>query len=272
MNTKPRLLITSLPKSGTHLLGNVLKSMTKQQEVHWVHYNRGNGKYIVSLSRDCFGGNRDEWLNFLPGYPYAYFTGQEFDNPQVLLNIIRNGEYAFSHLSRNQFPTILDNSFIYLVTVRNIEGIVASAFNAEAKIVREQPFKRDGLYQSLNLADPNEEDIVNFLNLYFDRLVPHVLDLLYWRFSTQSIFLSFDDLSHRSEKFLRFARYMAGRLNVEWSSENLDDSLNHSATKVTASEKVISPEDVLKILGENEILRGLNQNIEEALKERSVYV
>jgi hypothetical protein len=149
---------------------------------------------------------------------------------------------------------------------------VASAFNAEAKIAREQPYKRDSVYASLDLANPKEADITNFVNIYFDGLVPHALDLLYWRFSTRSVFLSFEDLTLRGKRFEKFMQFMAAKLGFELNPTAFNDPMDRSPTKITNSDKILTSDDVLSILGKNPLLAQINENFQEALKERSVYL
>jgi hypothetical protein len=257
-----RLLICSLPKSGTHLLSSFLIDKFKlTQPINFIHHSIETNSYRISLERNNFGGNRDEWLNFAPNLPYAYYTSHEFTDNELLLSFIREGEFALSHFSRRNIPFILDASFHYVILLRRIESIISSAFNTEHKIVREKPNLINGTYSDINFINPSKEDFHSFINLFLKEIIPLALDFIYWRYSVNSYFLWFDDLltseQAKNDLAIHVGKILCLNPTIQ-KPEPLSPQCN-SPTYIDDKFKILSPDIVSDLIVKNEIISELNQ-------------
>jgi len=260
--SKNRYLIVSLPKSGTHLLNSILNSALGSDRQLFIHFDDLTQEYRASLNTDEFAGNRDKWINFRDGLPYAFYTGHKFTDAELLLYIIRENEVAMSHLTRRQVPIQLDRSFCYIFLTRNIEAIIASGINTEIKIARVNPSLLDPQLLDINFNHLSGHEIPLLIQRYFEMQVPLFLEMLYWQFSKRAFFVSYQDLISRSPILERLIHDVTGNIvDKKQLIKYFEVADNDKSTKLEPEDKIISEKMVLETLGTNQIFSHLNEQI-----------
>lgn len=257
-----RLLICSLPKSGTHLLASlVIDKFQLNQPIYFIHHCVDTNSYSISAERNGFGGNRDEWLNFQPNLPYAYYSSHTFSDCELLLSTVREGEIALSHFSRRNIPFILDSSFDYVVLLRQIESIISSAFNAELKIAREKPHLLDLKFSHINFINPTRDDFNSFIKIYREELIPLAIDFVYWNNISNAYIVWYDDLvtsDHVKSQTLSHIEKIILPNNDLYQKRRIS-SKEKSQTYVEDNFKILTPDIVSDLLGKDDLIDKLNQ-------------
>ena len=266
-----RFLIVSMPKSGTHLLSGIISTVLESETLpYFIGRNSVNKDFCIQMEENEFGGNRASWINFKKNYPFAFINEHFFSDPELLLYLVRPGELAISHLTRNDVPTILDPCFFYIFMVRDIESIIASVFNTERKIVLQNPSIRDSLYLDINFFDPTNDDIYKFVIKAFNNLAPHFLDMLYWQYSSNSFCISYNDVVCKNERFNCLIEKICNFKNKKFSPEIFTEFRDFNQTKLSDYDKKISSEDVKFILEAHPLFIKINQEIVSIMSRKNI--
>jgi hypothetical protein len=267
----PRFLIVSMPKSGTHLLSGIISTVLESKSLpYYFSFSRENDNFCIQMEENEFGGNRANWVNFKKNYPFAFYTGHYFSDPELLLFLVRPGELAISHLPRKDVPAILDPCFFYIFMVRDIESIIASTFNTERKIVLQNPSIRDEFYEDINFTDPTKYDISNFVFRAFDNLVPLFLDMLYWQYCSNSFCISYNDVFCKNERFNFLIKKICNFKNKNFSPEIFTEFRDFNQTNLSDDDKTISFEDVKMLLDAHPLFGRINQQINSILSKNFI--
>jgi Sulfotransferase domain len=199
---KQVVMVTSVPKSGTHFLGVVLEKIGINHSGIFAI----NPSLAVREVSSRFGSNRHSGFYLAEGYSYFYENLIDI-KIESLVNVLTPGSFFLSHMTPRDLPFYLLPRLKIIFIKRNLIDTLLSGFHAEMLV---DSLNRDrNFLENYNLAFLRivEEEMMNvreqktvqkqfhqYLKNVLPQRLPHVLDLLYWQNYKHVHFIDYESL------------------------------------------------------------------------------
>lgn len=251
---KPVVMVTSIPKSGTHLLIPVLESLGFSN----THCFVVQPSIVLKETSNKFTANRQAGFYFSEGNPFFYENKIDIDFP-VFMKLRSSGDFFLSHLTPRSFPFYLLSTVKVVLIKRNLIKSLMSDFRTEFLI--QNHYNKPDFLKKNNLAyvsvmkkhmrgvmefEKPQQRFYKFLENILLTRRPHHLDLLYWKYYKNVHFLNFEDLTNSETN----GKAVAGLANFLGSDVSADESekIIHQALNTETPTKV--PDELRKAAGD----------------------
>lgn len=228
------VLIATVPKCGTHLLGNLLEEFDYPPSGLFF-INPGEANVYVS---DEWGANRAQNHVLQPGRPHFWRNTTPISF-EAALSCLPRPSFFLSHFSPRDLPCHLLPQLHVVVGIRELRSALTSAFQTERAIhilSRDLPFMRSRGLSYLGLledefgpAERLESPQAQF-HAYLRAVCPKwlgiCLELAYWDEYKAALFVKYEDIVGREGS--RTMRKLAAHLGATPRSGSLEDALRRA--------------------------------------------
>lgn len=217
-----KILVCSIPKSGTHLLGNIFDKLTLQSSGLFLH-----GDLAIYDNNENFMDNRKKLQLFKEGQTF-YFEHTLQIQAEKAIKLLPPHTYTFSHLTPKNVPYYLLPIIQVIFPVRKIRDSLVSAFNAECEVFQRRPSAiLPQHFNGVPEAKNKSEKFKVYLDNYCKKEIGFYIDLMYWDFYKNVLPIRFEDLI-APDKGLDVLNNIANFLhlpevnNIDYKKEILD--------------------------------------------------
>ncbi len=241
---RPIVMVTSVPKSGTHLLIPILEKLDFTNTNCFVV----NNSLVLKEKSKKFSSHRKAGFYFMKGHPYYYENTIDikFD---AFVKLCSPGDFFLSHMTPRGFPFYLLSSIKIVFIKRDLSKTFLSDFKTEmliSKMNNNKAFLQENNMAFIGTLAENlqgvrqkenvQEQFYQFLNNMFKTRRPHLLDLLYWKFYKNVFFINYEDLVNEAvnrSHLVDLAKFLEVDITEEEASHILTTALNsETPTKI----------------------------------------
>lgn len=227
------VMVTSIPKSGTHLMSKLLENLGLRNSETFVL----KSNLIIKEVKDEFGSNRNCGYYFLEGHPYYYNNKINIDF-NAFIKILSPGDFFLSHFTPAVFPYYLTSSVKVICMKRNIIKTLISGFKTEILIYQRSKNTNYLREKSLDFISVIEKDMKNVMEQkniqekfykYLENCTSErcglLIDLLYWRNYKNALFVDYEDLISKDNSVL-LTQKIASFLGIKIAHSQVIDLLH----------------------------------------------
>lgn len=234
-NFKQIVMVTSLPKSGTHLMSKMLENLGLNNSRCFA----ASPDIVIKEIADKFGSHRHSSYFMMEGYPHVYQNKIDIQLDSFM-KMLDHGDFFLSHFAPKVIPHHQLANLKIIFVKRNIIKTLISGFKAELLIIRKNRNKsflsnnKIGFIGTLpkEIKDMNQQEkLQDKFYCYLKNVAPlrrgHFLDLLYWQYYKNVFFADFENIT-TVEKAVPCLLEMAKFLEINLDSEQAVEIVNKS--------------------------------------------
>lgn len=234
-NFKQIVMVTSLPKSGTHLMSKILENLGLNNS----HCFAASTDIVIREISDKFGSHRHSGYFMLEGYPHFYQNKIDIQIDSFI-KMLSHGDFFLSHFSPKAIPHSQLATLKIIFVKRNIIKTLISGFKAELLIYeknKNEDFLSNNKIGFIGLIQEEIQNVAQQKTLqekfycYLGNVAPlrrgHFLDLLYWQYYKNVFFVDFENIT-TEEKAVPYLLEMAKFLEIDIDSQQAVKIVNES--------------------------------------------
>ncbi len=244
---KQIVMVTSLPKSGTHLMSKILENLGLNNSRCFA----ASTDIVIREISDKFGSHRHSGYFMMDGYPHFYQNKIDIQLDSFI-KMLSHRDFFLSHFSPKAIPHDYLATLKIIFVKRNIIKTLISGFKAEILIYqknRDIDFLSNNQIGFIGLIKEEMENVAQQKTLqeqfycYLENVAPlrrgHFLDLLYWQYYKNVFFIDFENITTEEKAvpcLLEMAKFLEIDIDVEQAVKIVNKSL-HSENPTKLSDE-----------------------------------
>lgn len=241
------VMVTSLPKSGTHLMSKILENLGLNNSRCFA----ASTDIVIREISDKFGSHRHSSYFMMDGYPHFYQNKIDIQIDSFI-KMLSHGDFFLSHFSPKAIPHSHLATLKIIFVKRNIIKTLISGFKAEILIYeknRDIDFLSNNQIGFIGLIKEEMENVAQQKTLqeqfycYLENVAPlrrsHFLDLLYWQYYKNVFFIDFENITTEEKAvpcLLEMSKFLEIDIDNERAVKIISDSL-HSENPTKLSDE-----------------------------------